>query len=1798
MILYEPNGTKLAEITVDDNSYRHRAIMGDNTLTLYFSLPEHLEIPIGTYTNFQGTRYTLIRPEALKMKHSRCFEYTVTMEGADAKAKRWKFRNPVDGRLKFPLTATPREHLQMFVDNMNKRDSGWSIGSCIEGVEQLISYNHNYCLEALQLMAQKFDTEYEISGKVVSLRKVEYNKNNPLALSYGKGNGFKSGVGRSNSGDSLPVEILYVQGGTDNINPTVYGSPELLLPKGQTLGYDGNVFSDQAGYVTSKGRTYTASQDGLSIQRSDKTLDSYAEDSLDCSTICPKRVGTISSVVAVDTDKHFYDIIDSSIPFSLDYNNYLIAGETMTVIFQSGMLAGREFEAKYIHEPILNRDSEIVKAGRRFEIVPQDIDGQTMPNETFKPVDGNTYAVFHCALPDAYVRDDASKSGASWDMFREAIRYMYEHEEQQFTFKGELDGIWAKQDWENIGSRIVLGGYIEFSDDRFQPDGVLVRIVGIKDYINNPHSPIIELSNQTITGGFSSALKELENEEVTTDQKISSAVQFTKRRYRDALETISALKDAMLDFSEGINPVTVQTMAMLVGDESLQFRFVNSKVNPQPVNHAVTYDQATKVLSCESGILQHMTLGIDTLASSHAASEYKFWDMSAYESAYLGDDLASKKYYLYAKVSKTAQTGVFVLSQTAIGMDSVAGYYHLLVGILNSEFEGTRSYVPLYGFTEVLPGRITTDKIVSPDGLSYFDLLGNSARMGGGSTAPYIEWNKNSDGKIKIHGAINVDGGGTEFPALVPRGEYSSTANYYWGDLVTFQGSTYLCFYELGVVKNEVPTNTTYWRLWVSKGDSGVAQFKSIVFKRTNSAPATPTGGSYERPVPSGWSDGVPSGEQQLWMSTNVFCSDGTSTGWTTPRAATDTADIDFEFSAVETNPGTPSSNPSNWHNTATASDIWMAVRKCKNGTWGSWEVSKIKGEQGNIGPDGQKAPYHDFTFGISAYTSASGAPSDISSWSDTPPATTSSKPYLWCRDRYYTVNSSNQWVLSSTSYYRLTGEAGAQGKSVAVQWSANGTSWHDTYQSGDKYMRERVGDGSWSAAIKVVGEDGRDGQDGANGSYTSFVFKNSWGKPDTPIGPNPIPAGWSDSPESSDMGDPSFEGNWTVNGNVITSNVISHNQQTWEKIKFKTSKANAIVKIKIAAYSENNYDWGFICKLDTAYSTSNYLKRVSGLNQDTATITVAAAGEHYIYVGYTKDSSRSDSTDQVIVEVVTNQIWMSKCSVQDGVASGDWTVPVLLTGANGVNGNDGQNGNLTKHQWAKTLTTAQPLESEWKNSFSDVADHSGYYLWQRLLESTDGGITWTVNTATVGIVLDPTITKEEAIAQEALAELARQTTAEKLGYSSWEEFSSAVAASSVLIQGGRINASLIDTELLIAKIVKTSMSGKRVEIDDNEISIYDSSENLIARMHGNYNSSISDFITISGSQTSVNFMPTEHAEEEEETESGTGYISVVYNKTYDAEAKYTGNSFTISNVGVSRVKGRIQAYLSTDYSEIDGIQAYSMSYAEISVSFYLSRSSSYCDYSANLGYLNAYQSRFHVSATKYLDWSLNLGQGTYYVWMVVGGYSTLLVQSPIGSRITYSVTLRCYARAKQTAAATVSLISEKLEIFANGLGYRYSQNDYAVLLRTGASKSASGYLQAEIKAGIAGLKIGQNGQSSYLNGKLGNSFISLIPKVLAKFLWNSSSSAYTLTRFMVRGSTGGATPYTVKEGRGVVFNMPNDTTETFGDGDIYIATCQVTANSQMIAAEVERMTTTQIRIYCPNMSKNWERCHISLIVW
>ena len=124
--------------------------------------------------------------------------------------------------------------------------------------------------------------------------------------------------------------------------------------------------------------------------------------------------------------------------------------------------------------------------------------------------------------------------------------------------------------------------------------------------------------------------------------------------------------------------------------------------------------------------------------------------------------------------------------------------------------------------------------------------------------------------------------------------------------------------------------------------------FKSTVFIRSNGRPNTPTGGDWANPIPTsiGWSDGIPSGDLQLWASTRIFTLDGSGkqqASWTTPNAISDTATIDYEFSSVVDSPGDPTNNPSNWHNTAVPEDIWMATRVKTNGVYGAWEIVKVK---------------------------------------------------------------------------------------------------------------------------------------------------------------------------------------------------------------------------------------------------------------------------------------------------------------------------------------------------------------------------------------------------------------------------------------------------------------------------------------------------------------------------------------------------------------------------------------------------------------------------------------------------------------------------------------------------------------------------------------------------------------------------------------------------------------------------------------------------------------------------------------
>ncbi|WP_454947734.1 interleukin-like EMT inducer domain-containing protein [Capnocytophaga leadbetteri] len=694
------NTTRL-DILPTDESYRYRSIMGEHTLTLYFSLPTYTDIPTGAWCEFQGERYTLNQPAKVVKHNTHHFEYTLTMDSEGANLKNYKFRNPNDKTLKFPFTASPRYHIQILVDCLNMIDSGWTLGTTIEAPEKLISYNHNNCLEALDMIAKAFETEYEIIGKTIHLHKVEYFKNNPLPLQYGKGKGFKTGVSRTT--EQSRITRLYVQGGERNIDRSKYGNKELLLPKSQEYIYEGV--------------TFISDDKGLSIAIKNAQNNGFVnEQSLDLSHIYPKRKGKVSAVFEVDKAKHFYDFTDTTIPQALNFWDMRINGEKMLIYFESGMLSGREFEVqKYDHTQ------------KRFQLVPKEEDGATMPNDIFKPAIGDEYSVYNMQMPNAYICDNATQSGASWEMMKEACKYLYENRSDLFTFTGDLDGIWAKKQWTNVGGRLKMGAYIHFSDTEFQRTLVAIRIVGLKEYVNNPYSPQIELSNKVQGQSFATEIRKLQNQEVYFGELNKRTLSETKRSWRNALETIKQIEEAFPEYTKSIIPATVQTMMALVGNKSGQFAFVANKTNPITVPHTLYFDRNNKQLNAGSGWIKHYTLGTTDIKPNYSAADYKYWYAPAFVSGRLDDK--AKTYYLYIKASKVVETAEFILSENKIDIEQVAGFYHFLYATVNSEYNGERGIAQLNGFTEITGGQIKTDKITSGNGEQYIQLLDNEIRI-------------------------------------------------------------------------------------------------------------------------------------------------------------------------------------------------------------------------------------------------------------------------------------------------------------------------------------------------------------------------------------------------------------------------------------------------------------------------------------------------------------------------------------------------------------------------------------------------------------------------------------------------------------------------------------------------------------------------------------------------------------------------------------------------------------------------------------------------------------------------------------------------------------------------------------------------------------------------------------------------------------------------------------------------------------------------------------------------------------
>lgn len=719
----------LLNIEPDEASYRVRSIMTVGSLVLYYSLPSHVELPVGAFVEFGGVRYTLRQPEAFVMRHSRRYEYTVTFMAPEYGATIWMMTNPIDHRLSFDLTATPREQLQIIVDNMNMRDSGWTVGDCIEDTEKLVTYDYTYLFDALKALADTFHTEFVVENKRVSLKMVECHKSDPLALCYGKGNGFRSGVVRSNEDAMPPVDRLMVQGGERNINYDTYGtwmpsldpqgkeqlmhSRQLLLPRGVQYRYDGQHFEDEDGFNTAMARVYVTDPYGRYVDRVSGRR-TGTEAPYDATAYYPRRVGTVTGVTVTQDNEgnSLYDILDSTIPESLDYADNSIPGETMQVVFQTGELAGREFDVAedgYIH------------LTRTFRLVSQEYDGMMMPNgDGFTPAEGDKYIVVGCTLPDAYIRDDSTRTGAEWDMLRAAIRYRYPREEYLYTFSGDIDEIWAHNNWDSIGYRFSLGEYVRLLDSRIGTD-VLLRMVTIKDHLHRPWKMELTLSNAPVRTDFVDEIRSISSRTTLAGRRLArlsraSVPQGIQTRFR------------FVDISSDPMAEVVPEVNMYFGDMGGQTTY-NIRIDGGTVQH-----NATTLIDA----MQLRLVG-STEPSQSLNNLYPVVALDERITARASDTL-----YLYAKIRTDHSPGEYTAVADKHAYNSGDGFLWLYMGEISPARNGIRTFTRRWRWLVVkTPSDVVLTADISGNATNVADAL-NSINEGVVGNAEAIVAGNNS----------------------------------------------------------------------------------------------------------------------------------------------------------------------------------------------------------------------------------------------------------------------------------------------------------------------------------------------------------------------------------------------------------------------------------------------------------------------------------------------------------------------------------------------------------------------------------------------------------------------------------------------------------------------------------------------------------------------------------------------------------------------------------------------------------------------------------------------------------------------------------------------------------------------------------------------------------------------------------------------------------------------------------------------------------------------------------------------
>jgi len=675
IIITHKDGTTLklqskANVSAITRAEQTVELLGQDIVNISVLSAKKLTFLLGDKITIVGRDYTMNTPATERKLSETQFIYDLQFEGVQYDMIRAAYSVNVDTTSNEiqdingdSLTGDLKRFLDVLISNLNRVfPDKWVLGTyptTTETITETFSDTDN-CLSVLQGLCSedKYNTEFHIAIAENGTRTLNVGATGATmayTFEYGKGKGIYE-LTRQKISSSNIVTRLNVFGSSKNIMTSKYRAFKLCLPG------------------KSKSQSYL---------ENDTAIAKYGvwEGTKNFEDIYPHRK---ANVTALGADELTFT--DNSMDFDLNAKDgngntlYLIAGTSPKVHFNSGNLAGYDFEVtSYKH------------ATKTFTLKPQtDENGYTFPSPTsaaFKFAIDDEYTITDIYMPQSYVDTAEEKLATA------GADYLAKYSQPLVSYGLTVDNFFLRDiiGMEVESNLIWAGDYIPIKDTDLEVDKT-IRVKGFSRDLMQDMSYSLTIADLPITvTTVSKVITELSHVDKIIKYNNLNDHARARRNYKAASELVTMIE-------------TVQAEAILVGnDPAAQFDLTGVAIR-------ANYNKNANTIDFSAGTLNHNYYPIGVPGT---------WTISAGNFASLTPATA---YYVYIKASKSAATAVFYLSSTKIGVEDVSGYYHFPLGLLSSVIDGARVFTSTKGYTLITGDSIRTGRISSNDGTRYFDL--------------------------------------------------------------------------------------------------------------------------------------------------------------------------------------------------------------------------------------------------------------------------------------------------------------------------------------------------------------------------------------------------------------------------------------------------------------------------------------------------------------------------------------------------------------------------------------------------------------------------------------------------------------------------------------------------------------------------------------------------------------------------------------------------------------------------------------------------------------------------------------------------------------------------------------------------------------------------------------------------------------------------------------------------------------------------------------------------------------------